>query len=143
MSTDGHRIKWRRQISKISIVWVGRTYVTDTRQTTDDRQTTYGRAIAYSEHESDDPWHIVQLKCYLLEVDVIRTPCSAFNEWINWQCYSMYSSVKSLNQFKSLNSFMTTAWTTVTLSSVSRDMIQLIRTTTNNVKCSLMTLCYQ
>ena len=39
---------------KISIVWVGRTNVTDDRQTnrqTDDRRQTDGRTMTYSEHE--------------------------------------------------------------------------------------------
>ena len=38
-------------LPKISIAWVGRTNVTDRRQTTDDRQTTDGRTMTYSEHE--------------------------------------------------------------------------------------------
>ena len=38
-------------LPKISIVGVGRTNVTDVRQTTDDRQTTDGRTMTYSERE--------------------------------------------------------------------------------------------
>ena len=42
-------------LPKISIVWVGRTNVTDDRQTdrqtTDDRRQTDGRTMTYSEHE--------------------------------------------------------------------------------------------
>ena len=38
-------------LPKISIAWVGRTNVTDDRQTTDRRQTTDGRTMTYSDHE--------------------------------------------------------------------------------------------
>jgi len=41
MSSDHQRIKWPRNIPKISIAEVGCTNVTDDRQTTDGRTTTY------------------------------------------------------------------------------------------------------
>jgi len=66
-------------LPKISTAWVGRTNVTDRRQT--DRQTTDGRAIAYSEREREftfakNQWILIEFALLDLEMN---TTCDGMN----------------------------------------------------------------
>ena len=98
-------------LPKISIVWVGRTNVTDRRQTNDrqttDRQTTDGRTTTYSEHELE--FTFAKNRLIFEEVNAYQQKCAIFGPPCKCSTY-LLSYLLTYTMHAVIN-FMHTCWT--------------------------------